>query len=162
MRRQSAAEEINTYRFQPSTERGHNILPRLVSLLPAKSHKSMINLTALTGIITNVITLCVLAAVVTEPAFTTSFARKYPSRTLAMQTRQRRPSEIAVRLRAALTVNSHTSDTPLIRFSPDGRTLATGTGKEPVKLWDSKTGKLRITVIQELIWSSSAPTEKQY
>ena len=149
VRRQSAAEEINTYRFQPSTERGHNILPRLVSLLPAKSHKSMINLTALTGIITNVITLCVLAAVVTEPAFTTSFARKYPSRTLAMQTRQRRPSEIAVRLRAALTVNSHTSDTPLIRFSPDGRTLATGTGKEPVKLWDSKTGKLRIKVIQE-------------
>ncbi|MGW2401711.1 nSTAND1 domain-containing NTPase [Kitasatospora sp. NPDC001664] len=40
------------------------------------------------------------------------------------------------------------SDVLAFAFSPDGRTLATGTGAGPVQLWDAYTGRLRATLAQ--------------
>ena len=50
---------------------------------------------------------------------------------------------LALRLRARL--GGHTKPTVVVVFSPDGRTLATGSLDRTVKLWDAMTGKLQAT-----------------
>ena len=44
-------------------------------------------------------------------------------------------------------LEGHTSDITSIAFSPDGRTLATGSSDDTVRLWDINTGQHKVTLI---------------
>ena len=44
------------------------------------------------------------------------------------------------------TLNGHVRDVPQVRFSPDGRTLATASWDNSVKVWDAETGALMTTM----------------
>ena len=41
----------------------------------------------------------------------------------------------------AATLNGHTDGVEAVTFSPDGKTLASGSGDKTIKLWDVATGK---------------------
>src|SRR5262249_54428654 len=44
------------------------------------------------------------------------------------------------------TLQGHTSSVHSVAFSPDGKTLASGSGDETIKLWDVATGKEQATI----------------
>ena len=45
-----------------------------------------------------------------------------------------------------MTLKGHTHETYFIAFSSDGKTLASATRNETIKLWDVTMGKLRTTL----------------
>ena len=45
------------------------------------------------------------------------------------------------------TLRGHSNSIPALAFSPDGKTLASGSMDQTVKLWDAATGKLRETIV---------------
>lgn len=53
-----------------------------------------------------------------------------------------------VRLRAKLTVKKEGEDEPIHRLSTDGKTLATGNGIQPIKIWDAENGQLKATLTE--------------
>ena len=49
----------------------------------------------------------------------------------------------------------HTSSVSSVSFSPDGRTLASGSGDETIRIWDVVTGSLIRTLTGHTSWVSS-------
>ena len=54
------------------------------------------------------------------------------------------------------TIEAHSNSIPALAFSPDGKTLASGSMDQTVKLWDTATGKLRETIVPGETGASSA------
>ena len=49
--------------------------------------------------------------------------------------------------RCCTAMSGHTNSIYALAFSPDGKTLASGSMDQTVKLWDMATGKLRETIV---------------
>ena len=47
------------------------------------------------------------------------------------------------------TLSGHTNNIYALAFSPDGKTLASGSMDQTVKLWDTATGQLRETIVPQ-------------
>jgi WD40 repeat protein len=47
------------------------------------------------------------------------------------------------------TITGHTQTVESVAFSPDGKTLASGSGDRTIKLWDAQTGALKQTLTEE-------------
>ena len=62
------------------------------------------------------------------------------------------------------TLMGHTKSVNSIVFNPDGRTLASGSDDETIRLWDVDTGKSEITLVGHTEWgrkvSRSSPDGK--
>jgi Tol biopolymer transport system component len=70
------------------------------------------------------------------------------------QAQEQRPKEQAG-VKARATLRGHASDIYAVAFSPDGKTLASGSGDGTVKLWEVATGKERATLKghTNLVWA---------
>src|SRR4051794_13582589 len=56
------------------------------------------------------------------------------------------PPSWAQEPRARATLRGHTARVSSVAFTPDGRTLASGSYDNTIKLWDVRTGKERATL----------------
>lgn len=138
----------NGHFYQPhlSTKGWGGIHQELVRLLRTEALKLVIIGVMLEAFFPLDAGIMAVASGTAEPTFIKATMAEKSRRLLAIAIGSGHTASINVRLRATLTVNPRTSDWPLFQFSPDGQIVATGTGNEPVKLWDVKSGQLLTTL----------------